>query len=484
MAVDHVARAMAMDAGGGTAPVDVYTKAETDELLGQKADKSEVTESVTAAVAQIVADAPEDFNTLQEMSDWIASHEDSAAAMNTAILQNSADIDAVETQQTEQAEVINIAAEGVAMNRSTLGYQAKNLLKNMAKSQTINGVTFTVNEDGSVTIHGTNTDTEKTAYITLNSHIKTVYGQKYTASIATDQISGVYMSIFDSQWVGAGRCNPKITFTENKNDGRNIRLSVEAGAVVENVTVYPMLRYAEISNDTYEPYKPSVQEQIEGTMQKAAINQSTLGYQRKNLLMNNCKTTTKNGVTATVNDDGSITFTGSNTGSDFVLYWNIQTGAADSAAEQYTGNKKWIPNGKYKVSGGHDGVTVQVRWSENNALGSDTGLVASSKGSEPVFTVTDAHKYVWSRIFIAAGADFSTPVTVYPMIRPADITDYTYEPYKPSVQEQIDALISRISALESSQTDMVTSKNMSDEIITMNVEDEKHERTENLEQTD
>ena len=107
MAIDHVARAMAMDAGGNTAPVDVYTKTETDELLGQKADKSEVTESVTAAVAQIVADAPEDFNTLREMSDWITQHEDSAAAMNTAILQNAADIEAVETQQADIQEQID-----------------------------------------------------------------------------------------------------------------------------------------------------------------------------------------------------------------------------------------------------------------------------------------------------------------------------------------------------------------------------------------
>ena len=36
-------------------------------------------------IAEIVAEAPEDFDTLKEMSDWIAGHEESAAAMNTAI---------------------------------------------------------------------------------------------------------------------------------------------------------------------------------------------------------------------------------------------------------------------------------------------------------------------------------------------------------------------------------------------------------------
>lgn len=51
---------------------DVYTKTETDNKIISK-------------VAEIVAGAPEDFDTLKEMSDWIASHENSAAEMNSEI---------------------------------------------------------------------------------------------------------------------------------------------------------------------------------------------------------------------------------------------------------------------------------------------------------------------------------------------------------------------------------------------------------------
>ena len=51
---------------------DVYTKTETDNKITEK-------------VAEIVAGAPEDFDTLKEMSDWIASHENSAAEMNSEI---------------------------------------------------------------------------------------------------------------------------------------------------------------------------------------------------------------------------------------------------------------------------------------------------------------------------------------------------------------------------------------------------------------
>ena len=61
---------------GGLDPDSYYTKPQTDARITEK-------------VAEIVADAPEDFDTLKEISDWISHHEDSAAAMNTAIQQNT-----------------------------------------------------------------------------------------------------------------------------------------------------------------------------------------------------------------------------------------------------------------------------------------------------------------------------------------------------------------------------------------------------------
>ena len=48
-----------------------------------------ITTEVTAKIAQIVANAPEDLDTLKEIADWISTHEDSASAMNTAILANT-----------------------------------------------------------------------------------------------------------------------------------------------------------------------------------------------------------------------------------------------------------------------------------------------------------------------------------------------------------------------------------------------------------
>ena len=51
-----------------------------------------VSKQVSDAVAKIVADAPDDFDTLKEISDWISTHAEDASAMNTQIETNKSDI--------------------------------------------------------------------------------------------------------------------------------------------------------------------------------------------------------------------------------------------------------------------------------------------------------------------------------------------------------------------------------------------------------
>ena len=59
-----------------------WTKAKT-WITGQ------ITAEVTAKIAEIVANAPEDLDTLKEIADWISAHANDASAMNTAILANT-----------------------------------------------------------------------------------------------------------------------------------------------------------------------------------------------------------------------------------------------------------------------------------------------------------------------------------------------------------------------------------------------------------
>ena len=50
--------------------------------------EAKVIKIIEDEIAQIVANAPKDLDTLKEIADWISTHEDSASAMNTAILAN------------------------------------------------------------------------------------------------------------------------------------------------------------------------------------------------------------------------------------------------------------------------------------------------------------------------------------------------------------------------------------------------------------
>lgn len=59
-----------------------WTKAKT-WITGQ------ITAEVTAKIAEIVANAPEDLDTLKEIADWIKTHANDASAMNTAISANT-----------------------------------------------------------------------------------------------------------------------------------------------------------------------------------------------------------------------------------------------------------------------------------------------------------------------------------------------------------------------------------------------------------
>lgn len=74
------------------------------ELAGGGLTQAEVEKIVTDEVAKIVAGAPEDFDTLKEMSDWISSHEESAASMNSAIQTNANDISALDTNKVDKVD--------------------------------------------------------------------------------------------------------------------------------------------------------------------------------------------------------------------------------------------------------------------------------------------------------------------------------------------------------------------------------------------
>lgn len=64
-------------------------------LNGDSSVTGSVKQQVASAVAKIVSDAPEAYDTLKEISDWISSHASDASAMNAQINTNKGDIAAL-----------------------------------------------------------------------------------------------------------------------------------------------------------------------------------------------------------------------------------------------------------------------------------------------------------------------------------------------------------------------------------------------------
>ena len=67
-----------------------------------------------------------------------------------------------------------------------------------------------------------------------------------------------------TNWVGQGNdTGSGSLFTAIASEFYTYRIAVYSGAVVENLTFYPMIRDADITDSTFEPYTESVDERFE-----------------------------------------------------------------------------------------------------------------------------------------------------------------------------------------------------------------------------
>jgi len=157
-------------------------------------------------------------------------------------------------------ESVEEEIEQIYADNGVLG--AKNLMINEGKNETINGVAFTVNEDGSITANGTaSTD----AYYSIASRVsnKPLKGLKHGVeyilsgdnSPATDSYIFVNYFVGSTLSGGANTNNGEKNFTiPNDKTYISYGIGVKSGKTVTNKTFYPMLRLASDPDDTYQPY--------------------------------------------------------------------------------------------------------------------------------------------------------------------------------------------------------------------------------------
>lgn len=134
---------------------------------------------------------------------------------------------------------------------------AKNLLKNARTTTTHRGVTFTVNDDGSVTASGTNDGTGASLFNINTQETLALSNGDYIFSgcPAGGSASGYLMDITRSTGASIKDIGDGVNFIVGGNYTINeIRIVISRNVTVDNLTFYPMIRRAEITDDTFAPY--------------------------------------------------------------------------------------------------------------------------------------------------------------------------------------------------------------------------------------
>lgn len=415
-----------------------------------------VKKAVSDGIAKVVAGAPEDFDTLKEMSDWISTHETSASAMNSAIKDNKSAITALQIGKADKTEipivptnvseftndagyltehqdisnlVVKEEGKGLSSNdytseeKTKLGgvgtSQGRNLIPYPLTDRTTNGITYTVQSDGSVLANGT-ASAENNAY--YNFAYKTLKLSDVSYTLSCEELpKSVYVYVYDetmSKAVANVSDTPATkTFVGDSTHTYSLLINVGKGTSVSDLAIKPILEMGTIAH-AYEPISES-----NVNLKKEIDKTSTL--QGQNLIPYPYDGTegNTNGITWTVNDDGSVTANG--TASKEAPYSLIYPYNLSTMKSLQLGNTYIISDGLTDEQHTNVGYMQLVRYDKNNPTNWKYG-VSSMKGTE-IYTANDENTLQYGiRLIIRNGATANN-ITFKPMLEVGTMS-HEYQP--------------------------------------------------------
>ena len=188
-------------------------------------------------------------------------------------------------------------------------------------TKTVNGITFTDNGDGTITVNGTAT---ANATFSLSSKIVYKSGVDYVISGCPNGGNRKFKIKGNSDGVNADDVGYGKTFSFSEDTECSVSILIYKDITVENLIFRPQIELGA----TPTAYEPPI------TGRELTVNVSG-----KNLLNNKLPTITSNGVTATVNDDGSVTITRTESSDSdaYLILW-------DNIPARYVANQKIVIN--------------------------------------------------------------------------------------------------------------------------------------------
>ena len=296
--------------------------------------------------------------------------------------------------------LIDIMLEGESQQATRSG---KNLLDNTATTKISNGITFTVNSDGTVLVDGTN-DTSANSSLVINRYDLSpgTYilngcpsgGASNTYRLAIQE-TGSY-SILGSIDIGNG----SREFTIDTTTSVQIAIFIQKGLTINNLLFKPMLREATIADDTYEQYGASPSPDYRSKIEN---------LEGENICPSLNTTRTINGVTFTKNKDGSITMNGTATAkTTYPINVNTTTTTRTVLLKA---------NSKYRMLSSYESgkYTTQVFYLKNNVMTYSSSLIETVEETKVGMYITVYKNAVLEN------------VTIYPQITKGE----EYKPYVP-----------------------------------------------------
>lgn len=429
-----------------------------------------VKKAVSDGIAKVVAGAPEDFDTLKEMSDWISTHETSASAMNSAIKDNKSAITALQIGKADKTEIpivptnvseftndagyltehqdisnLVVKEEGKGLSSNDYTSEEKTKLGGVGTSQgrniipypysqttkTVYGVTFTDNKDGSIGISGTQDGSTSRPYMGVGiwwgtdkkeGNIKIDANTYFTISAnCSSDNAGIRYYVYDES--GSKLADNIVYGTATKTLKFDVdtwvALCIETAANSETYDCIckPQLELGTIAH----AYEPSIESNV--NLKKEIDKTSTL--QGQNLIPYPYDGTegNTNGITWTVNDDGSVTANG--TASKEAQYSLIYPYNLSTMKSLQLGNTYIISDGLTDEQHTNVGYMQLVRYDKNNPTNWKYG-VSSMKGTE-IYTANDENTLQYGiRLIIRNGATANN-ITFKPMLEVGTMS-HEYQP--------------------------------------------------------
>lgn len=333
--------------------------------------------------------------------------------------------------------VFNSVVANTKLIKDTVGWSGKNKLYQYTNvSQTYEGLTFTKNSDNSVSISGTFTGSAFASRgigkitVSAGTHKFIVNGRDFDNNKFTIQIYDATHVAQLANYDTAG--DHLLEFTVNEETEIEYRIGLRTGGTIpsgQSVTYYPMIRNADILDDSYEPYF--------GSTAFPRSEQRVLGAKnRLNAKFKNSNTPNIT-ITPTYDDKGSLEYVTLNGTSDTEQIM-IQFAAR-------LDGDLILPKGNYKFSIGTSNANIKLQVGRNSSgptSGSYVLLAESAYGDgELQFTIDEPYGLT-VQIFAKANSSFDN-VKIYPMVYDASDPDDTYVPYAMTNKELTENKVSK-----------------------------------------